>query len=341
MANSSSLIVVAAIIGFAVSALVGKILIPILHKINFGQTILEIGPKWHKKKQGTPVMGGIMFIIAIAVAIAVCLPLYYGGNTGSVYQVKETDLMMVKVIAGFLMALFFGLIGFFDDYIKVVKKRNLGLNVKQKLALQFLVAICYFASIYLAGGTSATIIPFVGEVDLGIFYWIIGVLILVGMANAVNFTDGIDGLNGSVTFFVCISFMLIASFMQAMGISILAAAAAGGCLGYLIWNFYPAKVFMGDVGSLFLGGLICALAFGINMPILLLPVGIVYIIEILSVVLQVSYFKATKGKRLFKMTPIHHHFELSGWKETKICVVFSLVTILGGIIGLLLVVFGV
>lgn len=338
--DSNILILIAAVLGFGISALLGKVLIPILHKVSFGQTILEVGPKWHKKKQGTPVMGGLMFIIAIVVAMAVCLPLYYGEYIGTSYEIRESYLMMIKVIAGLLMALGFGLIGFFDDYIKVVKKRNLGLNVKQKLVLQFLVAIAYFVTIYIAGGTSTTMIPFVGEVDLGVFYWIIGVLILVGMSNAVNFTDGIDGLNGSVTFFVCIFFMLISSFVACMGASLLAAAAAGGCLGYLIWNSYPAKVFMGDVGSLFLGGLVCALAYAIDMPILLLPVGIVYIIEIISVILQVTYFKLTKGKRLFKMTPIHHHFELSGWKETKICVVFSLVTAIGGIVALLLVIFG-
>lgn len=338
---SSIWTLVAAAIGFAFSAAIGRILIPLLHKINFGQTILDVGPKWHKKKQGTPVMGGIMFIVAIFIAISACLPIYYSGYLGSGSTMLETDLMMTKVIAGFLMALGFGIIGFFDDYIKVVKKRNLGLNAGQKLVFQFLVAICYFVSVYLAGGDSTTIIPFVGQLDLGPLYWILGVILIVGIANAVNFTDGIDGLNGSVTFFVCVFFMLIASFLDSMGISILAAATAGSCLGYLIWNFYPAKVFMGDVGSLFLGGLVCALAFGINMPILILPLGIVYIIEIVSVVLQVTYFKATKGKRLFKMTPIHHHFELSGWNELKICTVFSLVAAVGGIIGLLCVAFGV
>jgi phospho-N-acetylmuramoyl-pentapeptide-transferase len=247
---------------------------------------------------------------------------------------------MIRVVAGFLMALCFGFIGFFDDYIKVIKKRNMGLNARQKIILQFLVAICYFVTIYLAGAKSITTIPFVGEVDFGISYWIMGVILIVGMVNAVNFTDGIDGLNSSVTFFVCVFFMVISSVINLMGASILAAACAGGCLGFLLWNFYPAKVFMGDVGSLFLGGIICALAFGINMPILLLPMGIVYIIEILSVVLQVIYFKSTKGKRLFKMSPIHHHFELSGFNEVRICALFSMIAAIGGVIAVLLVLFG-
>ena len=204
-----------------------------------------------------------------------------------------------------------------------------------------MVAAAYLASIILAGGDSTTYIPFAGSVDLGIFYWILALLVIVGMVNAVNFTDGIDGLNGSVTFFVSIFFMLIAGFMMAGGMSVFAAAVAGGCMGFLMWNFNPAKVFMGDTGSLFLGGAVCAMAFGLNVPILLLPMGIVYIMEILSVVLQVTYFKLTHGKRLFKMSPIHHHFEMCGWGEMKICIVASGVTILMGILCVILTLFGI
>ena len=238
--------------------------------------------------------------------------------------------MQTKLLGGFLMAVGFGGVGFIDDYIKVVKKRNLGLNEKQKLILQFLVAGAYLLSLYLSGGSSVTLIPFLGGVDLGIFYWVISLLGIVGMVNAVNFTDGIDGLNASVTFFASLIFMVIAGILGANGMGILAAATAGGCLGFLIWNFNPAKVFMGDTGSLFLGGMVCALGFGLNLPVLILPIGIIYIVEILSVVLQVTYFKATGGKRLFKMSPIHHHFEMCGWSEGKICAVFSLVTLLFG-----------
>lgn len=333
---------IAAVVAFGVTAVVGKWFIPFLKKVKFGQTIREEGPKWHAQKDGTPTMGGLMFILGIAVALAAGLTGYYIVQAGSSsLGIAEPLLMTVKVVGGFLMAAGFGAVGFIDDYIKVVKKRNLGLNVWQKLILQFVVAVAYLASVYLAGGSSATLIPFVGFVDLGIAYWILAALVIVGMVNAVNFTDGIDGLNASVTFFVSIFFMLIASFLSMGGMSILAVAAAGGCMGFLVWNLNPAKVFMGDTGSLFLGGMVCALAFGTNLPILLLPLGIIYIAEILSVVLQVTYFKLTHGKRLFKMSPIHHHFEMCGWGEMKICIVFSAVTITMGIGCVFLVLYGV
>ncbi len=331
----------AAIISFVVSAVMGRWLIPFLHKIKYGQTILDIGPSWHKNKQGTPTMGGIMFIISSILAIIICVPLYYSTSRYSDVQFVEPVLISIKIFAGVVMALGYGIVGFMDDYIKVVKKRNLGLTAKQKLVLQFLIAILYLSTIYLAGANSKTLIPFYGNLDLGFLYWPLSAVIIVGMVNAVNLTDGIDGLNGSVTFFVMVFFMIISSYLSLNGFGIAAAAMAGGCLGYLIWNFYPAKVFMGDTGSLFLGGFLCAMAFGINMPILLLPLGIVYIIEILSVVLQVTYFKLTKGKRLFKMSPIHHHFEMCKWNEIKICVVFCSVAVFGGIIALALVVLGV
>ena len=331
---------IAAVLGFGITALLGKWFIPFLRKVHFGQTILEIGPKWHKKKQGTPTMGGFMFIIACFVAIIICVPLGYlydGNGFGlSVYQ-----FVIVKCLAGLGMALCFAFIGFFDDYIKVVKKRNLGLTARQKLLLQFLVAAAYLAALYLAGARGTTIIPFVGTIDLGWWYWPLAAILIVGVNNAVNFTDGIDGLNASVTFFVGLFFKVIAGVMNVQGISICAAALAGSCLGFLVWNFNPAKVFMGDTGSLFLGGMVCALAFGLDLPILLIPLGIIYWCELFSVILQVTYFKLTHGKRLFKMSPIHHHFEMSGWSEIKICVVFSLVTIIGGVVSLLVVIYGV
>ena len=329
----------AAVISFGVTALLGKWMIPFLRKLHFGQTIREEGPQWHKKKQGTPTMGGIMFIISIVVSVLICVPLFYN----STYD--DTMLAKARLFGGLGMALAFGFIGFIDDYIKVVKKRNLGLTVIQKLVLQFAAAAAYLATIALIGGDTgsrtSTLIPFVGMVDFGWGYWILAAVVIVGVVNAVNFTDGLDGLNASVTFFVCIFLMMIAGLLNLFSMSILAVAIAAGCMGFLVWNFNPAKVFMGDTGSLFLGGAVCALAFGVNMPVLLLPLGIVYFAEILSVVLQVGYFKLTHGKRLFKMSPIHHHFEMCGWSEMKVCFVFSLVAAIGGLIALALVFFGV
>ncbi|WP_085833157.1 phospho-N-acetylmuramoyl-pentapeptide-transferase [Clostridium merdae] len=323
----------AAVTAFLITGISGKWLIPFLRKVHFGQTILEDGPKWHKKKQGTPTMGGIMFILGITASIVIFIPVYYFGSASGNTLLEPLN-MRTRIFGGLGMALAFGAIGFFDDYIKVVKKRNLGLTARQKLVLQFLAAGAYLATLYLSGMGSSTLIPFVGSVNFGMLYWVLAMIIIVGVVNAVNFTDGIDGLNGSVTFFAALSFLVISGVLAMNGIGIVAGALAGACLGFLIWNFNPAKVFMGDTGSLFLGGMVCALAFGMNLPILLLPIGIVYLCEMLSVVLQVSYFKATHGKRLFKMSPIHHHFEMCGWSEIKICLVFSLVTLAGGALAL-------
>ena len=332
---NSILFVTVTVASFAITALLGRWLIPELHKLKFGQTIREIGPKWHKNKQGTPTMGGLMFILGIAVAMMACLPVFY------TLGVEETFLMKVKVFAGLGMAVAFGAIGFMDDYISILKKRNLGLTEKQKLVLQFAVAAAYFLSLGLAGEPTATTIPFVGQLDLGWFYYILAAIVLVGLVNAVNFTDGIDGLNSTVSFFVFLALSLCAGALSMTGLTALGLAAAAGCVGFLLWNWHPAKVFMGDTGSLFLGGMVGALAFGLDLPILLLPVGLVYWAEILSVVLQVTYFKSTHGKRLFKMSPIHHHFEMCGWSEVKICLVFGLAALIGGAIALVCTLFGV
>ena len=332
---NSILFVTVTVASFAITALLGRWLIPELHKLKFGQTIREVGPKWHKNKQGTPTMGGLMFILGIAVAMIACLPVFY------TLGVEETFLMKVKVFVGLGMAVAFGAIGFMDDYISILKKRNLGLTEKQKLVLQFAVAAAYFLSLGLAGEPTATTIPFVGQLDLGWFYYILAAIVLVGLVNAVNFTDGIDGLNSTVSFFVFLALSLCAGALSMTGLTALGLAAAAGCVGFLLWNWHPAKVFMGDTGSLFLGGMVGALAFGLDMPILLLPVGLVYWAEILSVVLQVTYFKSTHGKRLFKMSPIHHHFEMCGWSEVKICLVFGLVALIGGAIALVCTLFGV
>ena len=312
----------------------GKLLIPALVKLKAGQSIKEIGPTWHMNKQGTPTMGGLMFIIGSSVAAVICIAfLWLNGGA-------ETQLMLVKVMAGALMAVGFGIVGFLDDYISIKKHRNLGLTEIQKLILQFIIVGAYLLSVALAGGTTETVIPFLGSVDLGFFYYILAAVFIVGMVNAVNFTDGIDGLNTSVTLVVALVFSVIAMLLNRVGLSLYAAAIVGAMIGFLFWNANPAKVFMGDTGSLFLGGAVCALAFGVNMPILLILIGIIYIVEILSVVLQVTYFKISHGKRIFKMAPIHHHFEMCGWNENKICFVFSGVTLLAGIIGVLLAVFG-
>jgi phospho-N-acetylmuramoyl-pentapeptide-transferase len=320
----------------------GKFLIPYLHKINFGQTILDIGPKWHKEKQGTPIMGGFMFIVAIAVVtiISTLIYIFFGDKLLDTFFI-DINRESIFIFAGLGLAAANGLIGFIDDYTKVVKKRNLGLTAVQKLILQFLAAGLYLAVLGIAGFGTTTTIPFVGQVDLGIFYYIIAAIAIVGIVNSVNLTDGVDGLNGSVTFFACVAFMMIASLLSYLGVTAMCAASAGACLGFLVWNFHPAKVFMGDTGSLFLGGLVCGLAFALDMPILLIPVGIIYIAEELSVILQVSYFKLTHGKRLFKMSPIHHHFEMCGWSEVKIVAVFSAVTALFGAVAFALAYFGV
>ena len=324
----------AIVIAAAVTGVLGKFMIPFLHKLKFGQTIREEGPTWHAAKQGTPTMGGLMFIIGGYAAAVICIAFLWmhGG--------AENQLMIVKIVGGALMAAGFGLVGFMDDYISIKKKRNLGLTEIQKLVLQFIIAGAYLFSVALAGGTTETMIPFVGLVDLGWFYYVLAALLIVGMVNAVNFTDGLDGLNSSVTLVVCLGFSVIAMTLQMSGLSVLAAATVGALIGFLYWNANPAKVFMGDTGSLFLGGVVCALAFGVNMPVLLPLMGIIYIAEILSVVLQVSYFKLTHGKRIFKMSPIHHHFEMCGWKENKVCFVFSGVTLAACILAVLLVRFG-
>ena len=336
---------VAAAIAFAVTAVAGKWAVPFLHKLHFGQTIKEVGPTWHKNKQGPPTMGGIRFIIGIVCAIIIAVPIFYSkvgyapiegleGISG------ETGLQRVRLFGGMIMALAYASVGFVDDYIKVVKKRNLGLRARQKILLQLIIACAYLASLYLAGERGNTVIPFAGTVSLGWFYWPTALFVILGTVNAVNLTDGIDGLAGSVTMFACIFFMIIASILQSFGMSIFAAATAGGCLGFLLYNFHPAKVFMGDTGSLFLGGVVAALGFGVGMPILILPIGIVYFMEAMSDIIQIGYFKISHGKRVFKMAPIHHHFEMSGWSEVKIVTVFSLITVVGGAAALLCVIYG-
>ncbi len=329
--------IIAAALSFAISGLLGIWLVPFLQKKHFGQTILEEGPKWHKGKQGTPTMGGFMFIAASIVVTVLCVLLFHFTGIDERGISPETTLQSAKIYAGLFMAAAYGAIGFLDDYVKVAKKRNLGLTPKQKLVLQFAVAAAYLFTMYLFGDKSETYIPFYGMFDIGVMYYPISAVLIVGIVNAVNLTDGIDGLDGSVTFFAGVFLMMMAGYTARTGLSIMAAALAGGCLGFLIWNFNPAKTFMGDTGSLYLGGYLCALLFGLDMELFLIPMGFVYIAEMFSVILQVTYFKLTHGKRLFKMSPIHHHFEMCGWSEVKIVVVFSIVEAVFGAASLLLI----
>ena len=329
--NTTAILAVAAI-GFAVSAVSGYFLIPYLHKLHFGQTILDIGPSWHKNKQGTPTMGGFMFIFAILIASVVG---YFMLSQGKNDLWHGTQVEIARYWGTILLAVSFGIIGFVDDYIKVVKKRNLGLTAIQKLIMQFVAAGLYMLILYTAGDTSTVlIIPFLGQLDLGLVYFPLCVVGIVYITNSVNLTDGLDGLCGSVTCVSALGFMMVSAAMGFGGINLLSTALAAACLGFLVWNFYPAKVFMGDTGSMFLGGMVTGLAFGVGMPLILAFLGIIYICESMSVVLQVISFKTT-GKRIFKMSPVHHHFEMCGLSEVKIDFAFSAVTAVGAVLAVL------
>lgn len=329
--NTTAILAVAAI-GFAVSAVSGYFLIPYLHKLHFGQTILDIGPSWHKNKQGTPTMGGFMFIFAILIASVVG---YFMLSQGKNDLWHGTQVEIARYWGTILLAVSFGIIGFVDDYIKVVKKRNLGLTAIQKLIMQFVAAGLYMLILYTAGDTSTVlIIPFLGQLDLGLVYFPLCAVGIVYITNSVNLTDGLDGLCGSVTCVSALGFMMVSAAMGFGGINLLSTALAAACLGFLVWNFYPAKVFMGDTGSMFLGGMVTGLAFGVGMPLILAFLGIIYICESMSVVLQVISFKTT-GKRIFKMSPIHHHFEMCGLSEVKIDFAFSAVTAVGAVLAVL------
>ncbi len=326
-------LLVTVVSAFLITSVIGMWLIPFLRRLHFGQTILDIGPAWHKSKQGTPTMGGIMFIAGITIAILA------GWLTLELSEQGVADASAAGSFylwGGLLMALAFGLIGFLDDYISVVKKQNLGLKAGQKSLAQLLVAVVYLAAQQIFAPTTSFWLPFIGDLDIGIFYYPLMLFIIVGTVNAVNLTDGIDGLDASVTMVAAMGFMVIASIAGFSQMNLLAAALAGGCLGFLVWNFHPAKVFMGDTGSLFLGGMVVALAFGLRRPVLLVFIGIVYVVETLSDIIQIGSVKLT-GKRVFKMAPIHHHFEMSGWSEVKIVAVFSAVTAVGCLIAVLLV----
>lgn len=345
--NSTIAIIITVVIAFGVTAGLGFIIIPWLRKLKFGQTILDIGPSWHKSKQGTPNMGGIMFIAGILVAFVIGALLFHlsGGKLQSDYSSVINGREMVLLIGGLCLAFGCGVVGFTDDFIKIKLKRNEGLSPKQKTFGQLFVAFGYTLSLWLSHNTTWNI-PFIGNfnfeknIGTGILFWLISIFIIYGCVNSVNLTDGIDGLCSSVTTTVAITFIIAASILKFAGLGILSGALLGGVLGFLCWNWNPAKTFMGDTGSLFLGGMVVALGYAVKCPFLLLPIGIVYVCETMSDIIQIGYFKITHGKRIFKMAPIHHHFEMCGWKEKKICVVFSAVNAVGCIIALLLIKFG-
>ena len=305
------------IVAFGVAVIAGQILIPLLRRLKAGQAIREDGPTWHMAKQGTPTMGGLMFIFAIAVAIvAAGWEQLMAGERNHLYV--------------FLFALVFGIIGFIDDFQKLRHHANEGLTAPQKFLLQLAAAIVFTVILRVDGYLTPNLyIPFLNvEIALP---WVVDMVfaafVMVGTVNAVNLTDGVDGLATGVTIPVALFFMAVAAWYGRQDVAILAAALAGGLSAFLIYNFHPAKVFMGDTGSLFLGGMVCGLAFALNLPLIIPVVGLIYVVEVLSDIIQVVYFKKTHGKRFFRMAPLHHHLELGGWSETKLFCVFSLITL--------------
>lgn len=312
-------IMIPVLIAFALSALMGPVVIPFLRKLKMGQTEREEGVKSHLKKAGTPTMGGIIILVSVAVT--------------SVLYIKDYP----KIIPILFVTLGFGLIGFLDDYLKVVMKRSDGLFPKQKMALQILVTAVF--AYYLVNFTDVSlemIIPFTGGRTWDIGWLAIPLLFfaVIGTVNGVNFTDGLDGLASSVTVLVATFFTVVAIGTKS-GIEPVTCAVVGALLGFLLFNVYPASVFMGDTGSLALGGFVASTAYVLQMPIFIMIVGFIYMVEVISVMIQVTYFKKTGGKRFFKMAPIHHHFELCGWSETRVVAVFSIITALLCLIALM------
>lgn len=308
----------AVLIAFFLNIAISPFAIPLLHQLKFGQNVRDDGPGSHLKKAGTPTMGGIIILLSIAVTSFFFLK----GN-------EATQTILFITIG-------FGCIGFIDDYIKVVKRRSLGLTAIQKIVAQLIVT-CIFAYLLCnyVGVDTEIIIPFTGRMtwDMKMFYWPFLIFTVLAVVNAVNLTDGIDGLASSVTVLVATFFAAVAMSFKSESVPI-AAATVGSLLGFLLFNSYPAKVFMGDTGSLALGGFVVSMAFVLKMPLFILLVGLIYVVENISVILQVAYFKKTK-KRLFRMAPIHHHFELGGWPETKVVTVFSIITAIMCLVGLI------
>ncbi|MBB6621825.1 phospho-N-acetylmuramoyl-pentapeptide-transferase [Clostridium gasigenes] len=311
----TSNLAIALVLGFIFALILGPITIPILRKLKFGQNIRKEGPQSHLKKAGTPTMGGIIFILSTAIVMLIM-------------RFKPSDEAMIALYA----FIAFGIIGFLDDILKIIKKDNEGLKSWQKMALLLIFsgAIAWYGYIYL--GTTI-IIPFVNkEVPLGLLYIPFVIFYYVGTTNAVNLTDGLDGLAATVTVLVLTFFGVVGFMMKQESIAVFSLALAGGLLGFLRYNAYPARVFMGDTGSLALGGAVATIALVLELPLILCIVGGIYVIETISVILQVGSYKL-RGRRLFKMAPIHHHFEQEGWRETKIVTVFAVITVLLCFIG--------
>ena len=303
-------ILITAVVSCALSGLLGYLLLPVLRALKAGQSIREIGPTWHNNKAGTPMMGGLMFIFAAIIVLLCNIPF-----------MQDHTVFFVLILS-----LSFGFIGFLDDFTKIKYKRNLGLTSIQKAMLQMAISALFLYVMYRTGNMDTHLyIPFVNvSIELHpIVYIFFAMFVVVGCDNSVNLTDGVDGLSSSVTLPVMVFFTAAAVAMGRFDLALLPASLTGGLIAYLFYNWHPAKVFMGDTGSLFLGGVVCAMAFALEMPLILILVGFVYICETMSVILQVGYFKLTHGKRLFKMSPIHHHFEMCGWKEEKIVLTFA------------------
>ncbi len=309
---------IAAGVSFLLTLVIGRYVLAELRKLKAGQEIRKDGPAWHAGKAGTPTMGGIMFIIGSGVTVFIL-----GWN-----QMLNGVFAHLYV---YLFALIFGLIGFVDDYRKVRQHQNEGLTAKQKFLLQLLAAVVFLSLMRYEGLlTNLLYVPFLNvSIEINwIVYLIFAAFVIVGCVNAVNLTDGIDGQATGVTFVVMAFFTAAAALWRLTPLALFPAALAGGLAAFFLYNHHPAKVFMGDTGSLFLGGAVAALGFAMDMPLILIPVGIIYIAETMSDIIQVAYFKATHGKRFFKMAPLHHHLELSGWSEAKLVTVFSGVTLL-------------
>ena len=320
MNNLSLSVFMPVIISFLISVVFCPILIPFLRKLKFGQTEREEGPQSHLKKNGTPTMGGLVILASILL-------------TSLIYIGKFTEILPVL-----FMTLGFGLIGFLDDYIKVVKKRSLGLTPLQKMALQFIVTGVFIYYYFKIAGLDTSIkIPFVSGDGFVMPTWLFIIfvfIVVLGTVNGVNFTDGLDGLASGVTVIVA-TFFTIAALSLNPSRTPFTGAVVGSLLGFLLFNTYPARVFMGDTGSLALGGFVSSIALMLHMPLFIVIIGLIYLVEVLSVILQVGYFKLTHGKRIFKMAPIHHHFELCGYSETQVVAAFSIVTALLCLVGIM------
>lgn len=309
--------VVPAFIAFVITWATGPFVIPFLTRLKFGQTERELGVKSHLKKAGTPTMGGVMFLFAILVT-----SLFFVGK----YPMTGPVLFLT---------IGYGLLGFLDDYLKVVKKRSDGLYPRQKLALEIVIIACFILYLKFFTDVPLTLrIPFSGgkQLDIGFLTYPLMVFAIAGTVNGVNFTDGVDGLASSVTVVVA-AFFTITALMLHIPVAPIGACVGGALLGFLVYNAHPAKIFMGDTGSLALGGFVIGMAYMLQLPLYILIVGFIYLIEVISVIMQVGYFKLTHGKRIFKMAPIHHHFELSGWSETRVVANFTIVTVLLCLLG--------